>query len=90
MAKPTVIKVSGQRGDFVPVVEDVEAVTSAFNGSHGPPFPVELATGGRVYINPPRVAYWYEATEAQDREGTDGPELPKRGALNRGLGRHGP
>ena len=60
MANPSVVKFSGRTGDYVPVVEDVERVTEAFNASGGSPFALETVTGKRVYFNPARIACWYE------------------------------
>jgi hypothetical protein len=52
------------RGDeslSVVVEEDPNAVFGAWTGSTGLPFALTLTgEGGKVWINPPNVAYWHE------------------------------
>jgi hypothetical protein len=52
---------SGDESLWVVVEEDPNAVFGAWTGSAGLPFALTLTGGGgKVWINPPNVAYWHE------------------------------
>lgn len=51
----------GDKSLAIVVEEDPDAVLGAWTGSTGLPFPLTRARGdGKVWINPPNVAYWHE------------------------------
>jgi hypothetical protein len=59
---PTVITFTGQRGDkplTLVVDKDPDEVMAAYNGALGQPFPLEQVGGGRVYIQPRTIAFWW-------------------------------
>ena len=64
---PTVITFTGQRGDkplTLAVEQDPEQVMAAHYAADGKPFPLELEGGGRVFVQPLTIAYWWEQQEA--------------------------
>jgi hypothetical protein len=51
----------GDKSLAIVVEEDPNAVFGAWTGSTGLPFPLTRTRGGgKVWINPPSVAYWHE------------------------------
>ncbi len=58
---PTVVSFAGAKP--VRVAETQDQVLEAFTKSDGAPFPLELLSGGRVYVNPAAVVSWHTADE---------------------------
>ena len=63
----TVITFIGQRADnplTLVVDQDPDQVMAAHNAANGQPFPLEQAGGGRVYVQPLTIAFWWEQQAA--------------------------
>jgi hypothetical protein len=59
---PTVITFTGQRGDkplTLVVDKDPDEVMAAYNEALGQPFALEQVGGGRVYVQPSTIAFWW-------------------------------